>query len=149
MKMRPHILITNDDGIHAPGIKHLWKALQDIAQVTVIAPAAEQSAVSLSITIRNPLKIDKVTWSEGTEVWSVSGTPADCVKLGLSVLLQNPPNLIVSGINKGNNAGRNMLYSGTVAAVIEGIMHDIPGIAFSCKDYVQPDYQATEKYIPT
>ena len=120
MMNRPFILVTNDDGVYAPGIKHLWKALQDFADLIVVAPATEQSAVSLSITIRHPLRIEKLEWPfVNAEVWSVNGTPADCVKLALSVILPHPPQLIVSGINRGNNAGRNTLYSGTVAAVIK------------------------------
>lgn len=151
MAKRPYILLTNDDGVYAPGIKHLWKVLSQMADVVVVAPASEQSAVSLSITIRHPLKIEKLDWpwdSKAT-VWSVNGTPADCVKLALNVILPDPPQLIVSGINRGNNAGRNILYSGTVAAVIEGVMHDIPGIAFSVADYFNPDYEKVEQYIPS
>lgn len=147
----PLILITNDDGIHAPGIKHLWKTLSSIANVVVVAPAKEQSAVSLSITIRQPLRIEKVKWSWAPEaqLWSVDGTPADCVKLALSVILPQPPDLIVSGINRGSNAGRNIFYSGTVAAVIEGILHNVPGIAFSIADYTNPAYEEVEQYIPS
>src|SRR5690348_2759860 len=130
---QPYILVTNDDGVHAPGIKHLWKALSKIANVVVVAPASEQSAVSLSITTRQPLRTEKIDWPriENEQVWAINGTPADCVKLALNVILSTPPQLIVSGINRGSNAGRNILYSGTVAAVIEGVMHNIPGIAFS------------------
>lgn len=148
MTKRPHILITNDDGINAPGIKHLWKALEKIATVTVVAPLVEQSAVGVSITIRQPLRIDKIDWHGLANVWGVNGTPADCVKLGLNILMKTPPDLIVSGINRGTNAGRNILYSGTVGGVIEGVMHDIPGVAFSCRDFVDPDYHTAEQYVP-
>lgn len=149
MTKRPLILVTNDDGVDAPGIKHLWKALSDVAELMVVAPASEQSAVSLSITIRHPLRIEKLEWSfADAQIWSVNGTPADCVKLALNVILPSPPQLIVSGINRGNNAGRNVLYSGTVAAVVEGIMHNIPGIAFSVSDYFNPSYAEVENYIP-
>jgi 5'-nucleotidase len=149
MTNRPTILITNDDGIFAPGIKHLWKALSPFADLVVVAPAAEQSAVSLSITIRHPLRIEKVDWplAEEAQLWSINGTPADCVKLALKVILPTPPQLIVSGINRGTNAGRNVLYSGTVAAVIEGTMHNIPGIAFSAADYFEPDYESASSHI--
>jgi 5'-nucleotidase len=82
-------------------------------------------------------------------IWSVNGTPADCIKLALNVILQKTPNLIVSGINRGTNAGRNVLYSGTVGGVIEGLMHDIPGIAFSACDYFEPNYLTMEQYIPS
>src|SRR5262249_28069062 len=142
MVKRPYILVTNDDGVHAPGIKHLWTALAEVADVVVVAPVSEQSAVSLSITVRHPLRIEKMEWpwAKEAQVWTINGTPADCVKLALSVILPHPPQLIVSGINRGNNAGRNILYSGTVAAVIEGVMHNIPGIAFSVANYFHPDY---------
>lgn len=149
MTRRPLILICNDDGVHAPGIKHLWKALRAVADLVVIAPATEQSAVGQSITIRRPLRIEEVTW-DGVEadVSSINGTPADCIKIALSVILPRKPDLIVSGINRGSNAGRNVLYSGTVAAVIEGALQNIPGIAFSMVDYFNPDYAQAEKHIP-
>jgi len=149
MKTKPKILITNDDGIDAPGIRHLWNALKDHADLTVVAPSHEQSATGLSITIRQPLHIRKVEWSEGGNAWSVSGTPADCVKLALNVVLSGPPDLIVSGINRGSNAGRNVFYSGTVAGAIEGVMHDIPSIAFSCQEFKNPNFLLVESYVPS
>lgn len=149
MNKRLHILVTNDDGIHAKGIKHLWNSLKSYADLTVIAPSGEQSAVGLSITLRHPLKIEKVDWDSSEHIWSVSGTPADCVKMGLNVILDTRPDLIVSGINRGANLGRNVLYSGTVAAAIESTMQGIPAIAFSCQDYhTEPDYQLAGNYIP-
>lgn len=149
MTDRPTILITNDDGVYAPGIKHLWKVLSKFADLIVVAPATEQSAVSLSITIRHPLRIEKVEWpsTEEAQIWSINGTPADCVKLALGVILPSPPKLIVSGINRGTNAGRNVLYSGTCAAIVEGTMHNIPGVAFSVFDYSNPDYENADSYI--
>lgn len=147
-KTRPHILITNDDGINARGIKHLWNSLKQHADVTVVAPASEQSAVSLSTTLRAPLIIERVSWDNADTIWSVSGTPADCVKLALHAILKRRPDFIVSGINRGANSGRNVLYSGTVAATIESIMQGIPAIAFSVRDYIDPDYSRVEKYIP-
>lgn len=145
---RPLILITNDDGIYAPGIKHLWNALKDHAQLVIIGPAGEQSSVGLSITLRHPLHINPVPWPENTPAWSVNGTPADCVKLALSVILPAKPDLVVAGINRGTNAGRSVLYSGTVGGTIEAALNDIPGIAFSCFDYDDPDFQAAEIPIP-
>lgn len=146
--MRPHILITNDDGIHAPGIKHLWKGLAPHYDVTVIAPATEQSAVGLGITTRQPIRIEQHSWGENSRIWSVTGTPADCVKLALSaILVDNPPTLVVSGMNRGSNAGGNVLYSGTVAGAIEGVMQGIPSIAFSCYDYFDTDYTEGEKHV--
>lgn len=141
------ILITNDDGIHAPGIKHLWRALSKEHDVTVIAPSTEQSAVGLSITLRNPLQVHRVDWPDNAEAWCVTGTPADCVKMALRVVLNSPPDLIVSGINRGSNAGRNLLYSGTVGGVIEGVLQGIPGIAFSHRAYRNPNFESVEHYI--
>jgi 5'-nucleotidase len=142
------VLVTNDDGIHALGIKHLCNALKGYAEFVVVAPASEQSAVSLSTTIRHPLRIEKIHWEDHSNIWSVTGTPADCVKLALSVLLDYRPDLVIAGINRGTNAGRNVLYSGTVAATIESVIQGIPAIAFSCRDYIDPNYRCIEKYIP-
>ena len=148
MKNRPKILITNDDSIHAPGIKYLWKALKEYADLTIVAPKTEQSGVGLGITITTALHIQKISWGEETPAWSVSGTPADCIKIAASVLLENPPDLIVSGINRGTNSGRNVLYSGTIGGVIEGILRGIPGIAFSSYDFHNTEYAAFVPYIP-
>jgi len=143
------ILITNDDGVHAPGIKHLWQTVIQKHEAIVAAPSQEQSAVGLSVTIRQPLRIEPITWHGMTQegVWSISGTPVDTVKLACHSLLPRPPNLIVSGINRGSNAGRNLLYSGTVAAVIEGVLQGIPGIAFSMVDYPNPFYEEAKPFI--
>lgn len=148
MKTRPHILITNDDGVQAAGIRQLWHALKDIADLTIVAPISEQSGVGLSITIRNPIHIHSLSLFDDTPAWSVSGTPADCVKMALNVILKSPPHLIVSGINRGSNAGRNVLYSGTVGGAIEGAMQEISSVAFSCWDYKEPDYALASTYIP-
>lgn len=147
MKKKPRILITNDDGIHSEGLHYLCNAVKDFAEVAIIAPATEQSGVSMSMTWRVPLRIEKILRTDSIKAWSVSGTPADCIKMGCSALLEAPPDLILSGINRGSNAGRNALYSGTVAGVMEGVLHDIPGIAFSCWDFIQPDYNPTAPYI--
>lgn len=149
-KNLPHILITNDDGIHAAGIKQLWHVLKPYAHLTVVAPATEQSAVGLATTLRSPLRIEKIHWEDGhDQIWSVSGTPADCVKLALNAILKQRPDLVVAGINRGTNMGRSVLYSGTVAAAIESIMQSIPAIAFSCHEFIiEPDYQTAGKYIP-
>lgn len=145
----PYILMTNDDGIHASGIKFLYKILKKYADITVAAPYADQSAVSLSRTIRSPLRMEKSPWSDPEEdIWCVTGTPIDCVKLALSTIVKRRPDIVISGINRGSNSGRNVLYSGTVGAAIESVMQNIPAIAFSCEDYhTDPDYARTEKYI--
>jgi 5'/3'-nucleotidase len=147
MIKKPFILITNDDGIFAPGIKHLWNALIDKADLAIIAPAFEQSGVGLKVTLRDPLHIEEVPWENQTPAWKVTGTPADCVRLGLSVILKRRPDLIVSGINRGANSGRVVLYSGTAGGAIEGTFRDIPAIAFSCSNFENPNYALTEKYI--
>ncbi|MBN4066466.1 5'/3'-nucleotidase SurE [Simkania negevensis] len=147
MKKKPTILITNDDGVHAPGIAHLWQTLREIADVTVAAPSQDQSGVGMAHSPRSPLYINEIRWSEETTVKVINGTPSDCIKMALSALMDNPPELIASGINNGSNAGRNLLYSGTVAAVIEGTLRGIPGIAFSCEEYFQPDFITTLPYI--
>ena len=131
------ILLTNDDGIHAPGLRALRKELQKIGDVIVVAPAGEQSAVGHSVTLLTPLIIQEI--SEGSEFvgWAVEGRPADCVKLALLELLPEPPDLIVSGMNAGSNAGINVLYSGTVAAAIEGAFFRQTSIAVSL-EYTKP-----------
>lgn len=148
-KKRPHILITNDDGIHAPGIQSLWLAIKEIADVTIVAPATEQSGVGLCTSLRQPLRLEKVLWhSHGKEGWSVSGTPADCIKMALRAVLTTPPDLVLSGINRGSNAGRNLLYSGTVAAVIESTLSGIPGVALSLVDYQATSFDHVGKFVP-
>jgi len=115
------ILLTNDDGIHAPGLRALRLELMKLGEVVVVAPATEQSAVGHSITLSTPLVVQQV-FDDAREFlgWAVEGRPADCVKLALLELLPEPPDVIVSGLNAGSNAGINVLYSGTVAAAIEG-----------------------------
>lgn len=147
-KNLPLILLTNDDGINALGIRYLWSALKDHAELVIIAPSSEQSAVGLSITLRQPLHVAKVNWPENTAAWSVTGTPADSVKMALSVILPRKPDLVVSGINKGGNSGRGVLYSGTVGGAIEAVIQDVPAVAFSCFDYEDPDYESSLHHIP-
>lgn len=145
--MKPRILVTNDDGIFAEGLRHLWETLADHYDVAIIAPESEQSGVGLAVTFRQPLIVAKVRWEKGVSAWKVNGTPADCVRLGLSTLLNQVPDLIVSGINRGSNSGRNLLYSGTVGGVVEGALRGIPGIALSCCDFVSPNYHEVTPYI--
>lgn len=148
MDKKPYILISNDDGINAPGIKHLWNCLHENYDIAIAAPHREKSGMGLATTGIRPLHIFDVKWEKDTPAWKVTGTPTDAVKLALSVLLKRKPNLIVSGINRGSNAGLNALYSGTVACTIEGTLRGIPGIAFSCFEIKNPPYEKAEKYIP-
>lgn len=145
--MKPRILITNDDGIFAEGLRHVWQALFAHCDISIIAPESEQSGVGLGITFRQPLMVGKVRWEKETAAWKVNGTPADCVRLGLSTILDQPPDLIISGINRGSNSGRNLLYSGTVGGVVEGALRGIPGIALSCVDFTSPNYEEVTPYI--
>ena len=132
------ILLTNDDGIYAPGLRALRLELQKLGDVVVVAPATEQSGVGHSITLLNPLLVQEVL-DEGQQFlgWAVEGRPADCVKLALLELLPEPPDVIISGLNAGANAGINVLYSGTVAAAIEGAFFRRVSIAVSL-EYNKP-----------
>jgi 5'-nucleotidase len=126
------ILLTNDDGVYAPGLQALRRELLRLGDVTVVAPAGEQSAVGHSITLLTPLIVQEVLDEEQRRMgWAVEGRPADCVKLALLELLPEAPDLIVSGLNAGANAGINVLYSGTVAAAIEGAFFQRPSVAVS------------------
>src|SRR5437762_10063646 len=127
------ILLTNDDGIYAPGLRALRLELLKLGPVTVVAPATEQSAAGHSVTLLNPLLVSEVFDDDGKTFvgWAVEGRPADCVKLALLELLPDPPDVIVSGLNAGSNAGINVLYSGTVAAAIEGAFFRVTSIACS------------------
>lgn len=123
----PHILITNDDGIQAPGLRALAGALKDIATITIVAPAHERSAAAQSLTLRQPIYCDQIAERE----YAVEGTPADAIILAFHTLLKGKPDLVVSGINPGGNAGENVYYSGTVGAAMEAAINRVPSIAIS------------------
>jgi 5'-nucleotidase len=125
------ILLTNDDGIYAPGLAAMACALRRLGRVYVVAPSREQSGVSHSITFLTPLTVKNVFIEDEHWGWAVDGSPADCVKLGIAEILPELPDLIISGINYGLNAGINVLYSGTVAAAIEGAFYGITSFAVS------------------
>ena len=132
------ILLTNDDGVYAPGLRALRAELMKLGDVTVVAPASEQSAVGHSITLLTPLLVQEVLDEHDRPMgWAVEGKPADCVKLALQELLPWKPDLVVSGLNAGSNAGINVLYSGTVAAAVEGAFCRHTSIAVSL-EYTQP-----------
>jgi 5'-nucleotidase len=145
--MKPFLLITNDDGINAPGIKHLWQAVHQFADVAIVAPQSEKSGCGLGITWTKPLHVQPVAWEAGTPAWSLTGTPADCVKIALAGLIGRKPDMVISGANKGSNAGRTVLYSGTIGGCIEAALKGIPAIGFSFSDFDTPPVSATEKYI--
>lgn len=144
---KPTILITNDDGVMAHGIRHLWNALKDFANLYIVAPASEQSGVGMSVTIRKPIEINEISWDKNTSAYAVTGTPTDCIRLGLKFIFDQKPDLIVSGINRGANSGRNIFYSGTCGGIIEGVIKGIPGIAFSGCDFHNPSFDWIEPHI--
>lgn len=134
------ILVTNDDGIYAPGIKALWRAMSEIGDVTVVAPENEMSAVGHAITLSDPLRVDEIKRSDGFTGYAVGGTPADCVKIGVQSILSESPDIVISGINIGENTGTSIIYSGTVSAATEGTMLDIPSVAISLDTTSNPDF---------
>jgi 5'-nucleotidase len=130
------ILLTNDDGIYAPGLTAIERELRTLGEVVVVAPATEQSGVGHSITYLTPLTVKEIFRNDNGPAdrrwgWAVQGSPADCVKIGVHQLCPRPPDLVISGINSGLNAGINVLYSGTVAAAIEGAFFGITSMAVS------------------
>lgn len=133
-----HILITNDDGIHAEGIQHLSQTLFENggSKISIVAPDRERSAIGHAITMHRPLRVEKVKFLHNPELtgWSVNGTPSDCVKLAVEAILNDRPDLVISGINQGSNLGTDVLYSGTVSAAVEGLIMGIPSIAVSLTD---------------
>ncbi len=134
------ILLTNDDGIFGLGLAAMYKELSRLGTVYVIAPATEQSGVSQSVTFRIPILVKDVFVNEKRWGWGVEGTPADCVKVGMNVILDEKPDLVVSGINWGQNCGINIPYSGTLGAVFEAGMYHIPAFAVSIQDDSLPDF---------
>jgi 5'-nucleotidase len=138
---KPSILISNDDGIYAAGIIALWEAMQDMGDVTVVAPDTEKSAVGHAITISDPIRIKKIKSRNGYGGYAVKGTPADCVKIAGRALLKRPPDIVISGINHGANVGTNIIYSGTVSAATEGTMLNIPSVAISLNSIKGGDFE--------
>lgn len=142
-----HILLTNDDGILAPGIRALWQELSKVFRISVVAPDSEKSASSQAITVHHPIWVDKHPLdNQDICAWRVGGTPTDCVKIALEALLVNDqPDIIVSGINQGSNLGTDVLYSGTVSAAIEGALHGLPSVAMSLDSWQSFDFTAAAK----
>lgn len=147
--MKPLLLITNDDGITAPGLRALIKIMNKIGEVVVVAPDSPQSGMGHAITIDNVLTCNPITIDEGPQLeYTCSGTPADCVKIAVNEILNRTPDLCVSGINHGANSSINVLYSGTMSAAIEAGIEGIPAIGFSLLDYNwHADFMPTAKYV--
>jgi 5'-nucleotidase len=144
----PVILVVNDDGITAPGIKALVEAVQHLGKVVVVAPDKPQSGMGHAITIGTPLRLRRVKQFGDIEAWQCSGTPADCVKLAVDKVLHGKPDLCVSGINHGANHSINVIYSGTMSAAVEAAIESIPSIGFSLLDYsIDADFTAAKKIV--
>ncbi len=140
------ILITNDDGIFAPGILALKQAMDKLGRVTVVAPLSEKSAVGHAITLSDPLRVETVERDGDFFGYAVNGTPADCVKLAVSALCEKKPDLVVSGINLGPNTATNILYSGTVSAAAEGVMLGIPSMAVSVASFSKTNFEPAARF---
>ena len=146
---RPLILVTNDDGINAPGIRTLISVVKDIGDVIVVAPNSPQSGMGHAITINSTLHSSRIT-PKNSEIieYSCSGTPADCVKLAINELMPRKPDLCVSGINHGSNSSINVIYSGTMSAAIEAGIEGVPAIGFSLLDYSwNADFSQSKDFI--
>ena len=142
------ILITNDDGVTAPGIRNLVEAVKDLGKIIVVAPDKAQSGMGHAITIGHPLRMNKVDIFEDIEAWQVSGTPVDCVKLAVDKILHGKPDLCLSGINHGANHSINVIYSGTMSAAMEASIESIPSIGFSLLDYsYEADFTTARHYV--
>lgn len=149
-KTKPLILITNDDGITAPGIRALVEVMKELGDVVVVAPDSPQSGMGHAITISDTLYCEKVVLNKNDthEEYSCSGTPADCVKIATQEIIHRKPDLCVSGINHGSNSSINVIYSGTMSAAVEAGVEGIPAIGFSLLDYsLNADFEPSKKYI--
>lgn len=146
---RPLILVTNDDGITAPGVRALIEVMNTIGDVVVVAPDSPQSGMGHAITVNNVLHCNPITVDDGPQIeYSCSGTPADCVKMAVSEILNKTPDLCVSGINHGSNSSINVIYSGTMSAAVEAGIEGIPAIGFSLLDYnFHADFNPCKSFI--
>ena len=146
---KPTILVVNDDGVTAPGIKVLLEEMQKLGNVVVVAPDAPQSGMGHAITIGKPLRLDKIQLYDSVEMYKCSGTPVDCVKLAVDRIFKDKkPDLCVSGINHGLNYSINVLYSGTMSAAVEGAIEGIPSIGFSLDDFSHAaDFSHTRPFV--
>ena len=145
---KPLILITNDDGYQAKGIEALIDSVKDLGDIIVVAPDGPRSGMSSAITSLQPLRVYLISQSQNVKVYATTGTPVDCVKLGISELAERRPDIVLSGVNHGSNAAVAVLYSGTMGAAIEGAVFKIPSIGFSLLDHSHnADFTYSKKYI--
>lgn len=147
---QPIILVTNDDGITAPGIRNLIEAMQGLGTIVVVAPDSPQSATGHAITIGKPLRMNKVSIFDGIDAYQCSGTPVDCVKLATNQILHRKPDICVSGINHGLNSSINVIYSGTMSAAMEAAIEGVPSAGFSLADFsFEADFSVAKKVART
>jgi len=148
MNKKPLVLVTNDDGINAPGLRTLINIVKELARVVVVAPENSHSGMGHAVTLTQPIRLRKILETESITEYACTGTPVDCVKLAINNLLDEKPALIVSGINHGANSSVNIIYSGTMAAAIEGALADINAIGFSLLDFsYKADFSPGVPYI--
>lgn len=146
--MKPLILVTNDDGIQAKGIKCLIEAVLEFGDVVIVAPDKPQSGMGHAITVNNVLRLNPSPMYPDLKAFTCTGTPVDCVKLAISEVLAKKPDLLVSGINHGENSASNVLYSGTMSAAVEGAMENIPSIGFSLMDFdSDADFSGSQEIV--
>jgi 5'-nucleotidase len=148
MRKKPLILVTNDDGIYASGLRKLIEIARQLGRVVVVAPDSAMSGMSHAITVKVPLRLRKIAEEKDYAEYSCNGTPVDAMKLGEKVVIKGKPDIVLSGINHGSNASVNIIYSGTMAAVLEASIDGIPGIGFSLLDYSHgADFSAVDDYV--
>lgn len=148
MAEKPLILVTNDDGIHAPGIRYLAQIAAQFGRIVVVAPDKPQSGMGHAITINSTLRLQKTSYHPAELEFACSGTPVDCVKMAVNHILKKRPDLVLSGINHGSNSSINVIYSGTMSAAIEGALEGTPSIGFSLCDYsMEADFSQAGKFI--
>ncbi|MFN3918037.1 MAG: 5'/3'-nucleotidase SurE [Flavobacteriales bacterium] len=145
---RPLIFVTNDDGFTAPGIAALIDSVKEFGDLFIVAPDKPQSGMGHAITVNQPLRVSELSFFGEHQAYSCSGTPVDCVKIGMFKLNGRKPDLIVSGINHGSNCSTNVLYSGTMSAAVEGAIEGVPSIGFSLADFsIEADFTASKHYV--
>jgi 5'-nucleotidase len=148
MTEKPLILITNDDGVKAPGIRALINYIRPLGRVVVVAPDRPQSGTAHAVTIAHPLRIELILKETDYEEYSCNGTPADCVKLAFKIVMGRRPDFLFSGINHGSNASINIVYSGTMAAVLEGALAGVPSVGFSLNNYsLNADFGPSGQFV--
>jgi 5'-nucleotidase len=142
------ILITNDDGFSSKGIKALINAVKNLGKILIVAPDSPQSGMGHAISVNKPIRCYKTNFFDSVEAYCCTGTPVDCIKMGLYLLKDKKPDLILSGINHGSNVSTNILYSGTMSAAVEGALSGIPSVGYSLTDYSDDaDFQYSEKIV--